>query len=65
MGYRNKYRWGAKAFLANMEIGETREDDGAFCWRTLQVIACRMREDYGCHFRFRTKWGIRKVTRLA
>lgn len=63
--YKSRYKWGAKAFLANMEVGEEREDDGTYDWRGLQVAACRMKQDYGCLYRFRTKWGIRKVIRLA
>ena len=63
---RKPYKWGAKAYLASMEVGETRTDDGRYNWRGLQFIAAQMQRDYGSKFVFRTKQkaGYRQVTRI-
>lgn len=64
---RNPYKWGAKEYLASMEVGETRRDDGRFDWRGLQSVASHMYWEYWCKYRFRSypKKGYREVTRLA
>lgn len=55
---------GGKHYLAQMEVGQTVVYDGPHLWRSLQAVACRMREDYGTEFQFRTKKGVRAITRL-
>jgi len=64
---RSKYRWGAKQFLANLEVGESVKDDGRFSWRGLQQMANRLMNEYDCRFIFRTyrKLGYREVVRTA
>ena len=67
MAHRSEYRWGAKQFLASLEVGESAKDDGRFSWRGLQQVACRLMNEYGCRFIFRTypKRGYREVVRTA
>lgn len=64
MNGRQAYRWGAKHYLASMEVGESREDDGTYHWRGMQCIATHLRRQYAAVYRFRTKDGIRTVTRM-
>ena len=63
---RNVYKWGIKEFLAEMEIGEKRADDGRFVWHNVQVMASRFKQEYGCIWQFSTnEKGERFVTRIA
>lgn len=64
MKARREYRWGAKQFLANMEIGEKVQYDGAFRWRSLQRIASALLLEYGSRWRFETKPTGRFITRV-
>lgn len=61
---RNKRIEGGKHFLSTIEVGQTIVYDGPHKWRSLQAVACRMNEDYGSVFRFRTKKGVRTITRI-
>lgn len=61
---RQKYRWGAKQFLANMEIGERVQYDGEFPWRSLQRIACALLIEYNSRWRFETTKAGRYITRV-
>lgn len=51
---RAKYKRGAKEYLSSINVGEVIEWDGRFPWRSLSCIACKLRKDYGCVFRFTT-----------
>ena len=55
---------GGKHYLSQIEAGQTVVYDGPYKYRSLQAVACRMREDYGSVYRFRTKKGVRTITRL-
>ena len=55
---------GGKHFLSQIEVGQTVIYDGPHLWRSLQSVACKMRDDYGSVFRFRTRKGVRRITRL-
>lgn len=64
---RAEYVWGAKQYLADFEKGEVREYDEwreRFPWRSLHAIASRMSKTYGMIFQFRTKGGVRTITRI-
>lgn len=61
---RNKRIEGGKHFLSTIEVGQTIVYDGPYKWRSLQAVACRMREDYDSMFVFRTRKGIRTITRV-
>lgn len=61
---RQPYRWGAKRYLAEMEIGEQRADDGRFVWKNVQATASRLANDYGSRFKFTTTPAGRFVTRV-
>lgn len=64
MKQRQKYRWGAKQFLANMEIGQQVQDDGTYHWRGMQRIACTMGQEFGCRWKFQTTPTGRYITRV-
>jgi len=64
MKKRNKYQWGAKQYLAGFKVGEVREYDKKFPWRSLQVIASRMASSYGVRFLFNTVDDIRTIARI-
>lgn len=61
---RKEYRWGAKQFLANMEIGERMQYDGEFPWRNLQRIACTLGAEYDSKWRFETTTAGKYITRV-
>ena len=61
---REPYKWGAKAYLASMEVGEERIDDGTFNWRYLACTACSLTRVYGSRFSFSSKGGVNKVKRV-
>ena len=61
---RNKRIEGGKHFLSTIEVGQTIVYDGPYRWRSLAAVACRMAEDYDSEFRFRTKKGVRTITRV-
>lgn len=64
---RAEYVWGAKMYLADFEKGETREYDEwreRFPWRSLAAIASRLGKASGMRFQFRTRGGVRTITRL-
>lgn len=43
---RKQYRWGCKALLASMKVGDKYWDDGRFNWRSLRCIATRLENDF-------------------
>ena len=51
---RARYKWGAKAYLSSFSVGEMREWDGSYPWRTLSSTAVRLKRDYGCAYRLTT-----------
>lgn len=53
-GERAKYKWGAKEYLTSFSVGEIREWDGSFPWRSLSSTAARLKRDYGCAYRLTT-----------
>lgn len=55
---------GGKHYLSQMEVGQTIVYNGPYKWRSLQAVACRMREDYDSMFVFRTRKGIRTIMRV-
>jgi hypothetical protein len=61
---RKEYRWGAKQFLANMEIGERVQDDGTYNWRGMQRIAVTLWQEFGSKWQFRTTPTGRYITRV-
>lgn len=61
---RKEYRWGAKQFLVNMEIGDVVQDDGTYSWRGLQRVAVAIWRDYGCKWKFQTTPTGRYITRV-
>lgn len=61
---RKPYQWGAKQYLADFKVGEVREYDERFPWRSLRVIASRMAGRYGVRFVFNTADGLRIITRI-
>ena len=63
---RNKRIEGGKHFLSTIEVGQTIVYDGPYKWRSLAAVACRMTEDFGATFQFRTYYrkGYRTITRL-
>lgn len=64
---RRPYKWGEKAFLAGLEIGQRIiVTDEQVNWRSIQSIACKMAKEFGCEFRFHTKRnGQKEIMRLA
>lgn len=58
------YHYGAKDFLASMEIGEEKQHDEKLSWRGLQCAACYLRRDYGSMYTFRKINGIRTIIRI-
>lgn len=63
---RNKRIEGGKHFLSTIEVGQTIVYDGPYRWRSLASVACRMAEDFGAVFQFRTYYrkGYRTITRV-
>ena len=63
---RNKRIEGAKHFLSTMEVGQTIVYDGPYRWRSLASAACKLAEDFGVLYEFRTKYrkGYRTITRV-
>lgn len=62
---RQAYKWGAKCYLANMEIGETLHvDEAMFNWRGMQSIACRLKQEFGGMWQFYQDAGKKYVKRL-
>ena len=55
---------GGKHYLSQMEVGQTIVYDGPHRWRSLQTVAVSMRADFDTAFRFRTRKGVRTITRL-
>lgn len=51
---RSRYKWGAKEYLSSFNVGEMREWDGVFPWRSLSCIASKLKKQYGCVFRLAT-----------
>ena len=60
---RNPYRKGAKYYLANFVIGETRIYDKPFPWGSLKSTASAMKREFGCKFKLSQK--KQTITRLA
>lgn len=61
---RTQYKWGVKQYLSSFNIGETREFNEDFHWKSLRSIATRMTAEFGCMFLFNTKFGKRFITRV-
>lgn len=63
---RNKRIEGGKHFLSMIEVGQTIVYDGPYRWRSLAAVACRMADDFGAIFQFRTYYrkGYRTITRI-
>ena len=53
-GERKQYKWGAKEYLSSFSVGEMREWNGVYPWRTLSSIAAKLKREYGCVFRLTT-----------
>lgn len=66
---RRPYKWGSKAFLINMKVGQEIEfkDDESLSYRGLQYVAAHLRRIYGCQFSFTTyiSTGQRIIRRVA
>lgn len=62
-------KWGAKKYLSEFEVGQIKEFTEAdnLLYRTLQVMASRMNEEYGVEFIFATKLktGRKFIARIA
>lgn len=61
---RKAYKWGAKQYLASMEVGEKRRDDGSFSWRGMQAVACALAAEFNSKWQFTTTQQGRFVTRI-
>ena len=53
MEKRKPYKWGVKAFLANVAIGETVEVPTLFRESSVRSIACKIFADFGAKYSFR------------
>ena len=65
---RQPYIRGAKEYLSSFSIGEKRYYDGYFRWNSLKSIACLLKGDFGCEFRFMSGAGMagkRVIVRVA
>lgn len=62
---RQPYKWGAKQFLATMEVGERREiDTKLFNYRGMQAQANRLKQEYDSRWSFETTPTGRYVIRV-
>lgn len=62
---RQPYKWGAKRFLASMEVGEKREiDTDKFHFRGMQAVASRLKKEYDCGWSFEATPTGRFVIRI-
>ena len=61
---RRSYQWGAKKFLTDFEIGETRLYKERFPWSNLRSIASLLKAQYDVQFLFNTIDGKRYITRI-
>ena len=62
---RQQYKWGAKAFLASMEVGEKREiDTELFNYRGMQTQANALKKEYDSRWSFETTPTGRYVIRV-
>lgn len=61
---RTQYKWGVKQYLSSFNIGEIKEFNEDFHWKSVRSIAARMAREFGCMFLFSTKFGKRYITRL-
>lgn len=64
---RRPYKWGAKKFLSELEVGQmviVKDED--VNWRSIQSIGCRMGAEYGCEFHFYiNRYGEKTIMRLS
>lgn len=61
---RGTYQWGAQAYLAGFEIGETRCHNGKFKWSSLRSIGSMLKRYYGVLYTFKVVNGKRTITRV-
>lgn len=60
---RKPYKKGLKEYLASFSVGEKREYDRTFAWRSIMGIASVMKRDFGCVFKM--NWKDKSITRLV
>lgn len=60
---RKPYKKGLKEYLASFSVGEKREYDKVYAWRSIMGIASVMKRDFGCVFKM--NWKDKSITRLV
>ena len=60
---RKPYKKGLKEYLASFSVGEKREYDKVYAWRSIMGIASVMKKDFGCVFKL--SWKDKSITRLV
>lgn len=61
---RRPYQWGAKKFLTDFEIGETKLYTERFPWDNLRSTASLLKAQYDVLFLFNTNGSQRYITRI-
>lgn len=60
---RKPYKKGLKEYLASFSVGEKREYDRSYAWRSIMGVASVMKKEFGCVFKM--SWKDKSITRLA
>lgn len=64
MRVRQIYKWGAKHYLASMEVGELLKEDGTYSWAGLRQTASRLKAEFGSEWKFFTTPEGRYIKRI-
>lgn len=60
---RKPYKRGLKEYLGSFSVGEKREYDKVYAWRSIMGMASVMKRDFGCVFKM--NWKDKSITRIA
>ena len=61
---RRPYQWGAKDFLADFDVGESKQYQDRFPWDSLKSIAAKMKSQFGVQFTFSSINRKKYITRV-
>ena len=61
---RRPYQWGAKEYLADFHVGESKQYQDRFPWDSLKSIAAKMKSQFGVQFAFSSINGKKYITRV-
>ena len=61
---RRPYQWGAKEYLADFHVGESKQYQDRLPWDSLKSIAAKMKSQFGVQFAFSSINGKKYITRV-